>query len=175
MLSSPCRRTAASTVAALLLLLAILPSGTMAFDCTPISTVPNDGTTIFGQVGVSALPGEPLCGFDYTGWQLHVYEFTLPQDALQVLFMAVGGGGSSTHLLVFNQCDPNTCVYSGAPTGSGMSLIEEQVCLAAGTYTAVVASQAAVNTVYNVATAPVDVCTPVANGEASWGTLKATY
>lgn len=148
-----------------------LPAMALAFDCTPISTLTNDGNAYAALIGVDAIPGEPVCAFDYTGWSFHVVEFSIPQPALQIVFSASNAGGAVMHLLLFEQCNPAACLYTG--TGSGV--IEDLVCLDAGTYTMVQASPPGSSGVYNMATASVDECTPVAAVAPSWGTLKSGY
>lgn len=162
-------------LAALFLLLAF-PA--RALDCTPISTLPLNGNSVADLIGANAVPGEPACGTDYTGQDFHVYEFTLTEPSLVVLFLATGGQpfgqpAPEAELFVLNACDPNACVATFANETGATS---DPICMAAGTYTLVVASpDAGNNQSYGTGVGVVDTCTPVGVEDSSWGSLKTRF
>lgn len=165
-------------VAVLSPLLMLSASVALAFDCTPISTIPVNGTTVGGQMGVNAVPGEPVCGTDYTGQNFYVYDFTLAQASSVVFLLATGGQAFGdppppAELFVLANCDPNACMLTYAGQGGATS---DPICLGAGTYTLVVASpDTDTSHSYGTAVGVVDTCTPIPVDGSSWGTLKNRF
>lgn len=148
-----------------------------AFDCTPIGTLPLTPTITYGVLGQDSVPGEPVCGNDYTGESFHVWEFTLNEPTNVVWFLATGGpdlgNPPDAELFVLANCDPNACVATFANETGATS---DPVCIPAGTYSLVVTSSEpdpANN--YGVAVAPAGPCEPVSTEDASFGTLKSRF
>lgn len=163
-----------------LLVVSLLATPSRAFDCTPIGTLPNNGTLSMGTIGgAGSVPGESLCGTDYTGWAFHVYEFTVNDASLQVFGLVASDGDPFNgvdpyaELWVLDQCNPTACLFEFSTGGGATS---DPFCLAPGTYTIVVASpDLAPNNIYGVGTATADVCQPVSGAQQNWGTLKQRY
>lgn len=83
-------RTLAAMTLALGGILALSAPSATAFDGTPISTLPLDGALVFGTIGADAVPGEPICGTDYTGEDFYDHQFTLTGPSLVVDHLGTG-------------------------------------------------------------------------------------
>jgi hypothetical protein len=162
---------------ALSTLFLLVSTSAFALDCTPLGVLPiAGGFTNGGYAGTGAVPGELVCGTDFTGWDFHVYEFTLTANAEQVIGMAVNGSASSFRLLVLKDCDTSSCFLDQSLTGAGPAIINPTVCLGPGTYNVIVASlNAPTSVVYQVGTDSLDPCDPIPNQSSTFGTLKTRF
>ena len=172
------RRPFILAVCASVLTVSALP--TMAFDCTPLATLPNNGNMEMDYMGTGAVPGEFLCGFDYTGWDFHVYEFTIAGPTLQGFGLVTADDDPFStfmpyaELLVLGDCDENACAFQWSNSSGGAT--SEPICLAPGTYTVIVATEGGTpDYIYGVATFSAAPCEPVTTQTDSWGTLKQLY
>ena len=170
--------TRARIATAALGLVALFASPSVALDCTPIATLSLDGSTVADLIGANSVPGEVACGTDYTGQDFHVYEFTLSEASLVVFGLATGGQSfgqplPDAELFVLSNCDPSACIFTFANETGATS---DPVCMAAGTYSLVVASpDAGGNKSYSTGVEVVDVCAPVDADEATWSGMKARF
>lgn len=153
-------------------ILALAPTAATALDCTPLADFTCAGSAHYSNLQTNAIPGEPLCGTDYTGWVFNVFTVTLAADnqpAIQTQGPAVT---PVSHMLLFDGCPGGACVASDTD-GVGDLLIYE--CLPAGTYTLVLASNSAANDPFAIGTVGCTACQPVAVDEASWGAIKSIF
>ena len=163
-----------------LVLLCLLAAPSAALDCSnSLADLVNDGTAEFNQATVGAVPGETVCGVDYSGWDFHVYQLELTTAAYEAFQVATQDQNGSFRLIVLQNCDPMACLLDQAGGGAGPGTINAELCLQAGTYTVIVASDQVPNSVvYNVGAAPFvyeDFCGPVSGDDSSWSTVKARY
>lgn len=156
-----------------------------ALDCTPFQSWTCSQQGYYNYV--NGIPGEVICGVDYTGWTLHVVEVSVAQ-AGWVQFSATTGVGFAnivtTAVILMDDCAAGTCVSSAQSNG----VTDLGACLDVGTHTFVVASNTtAANAVLNMGIAcltcaQVDsyglvcpYCGTVSDEGAAWGSLKLQY
>jgi hypothetical protein len=179
------RPTVISALFAVLALALVLPAPASALDCTPFQSWTCSQQGYFGYL--NGIPGEVICGVDYTGWTLHVVAVTVAQ-AGWFQFSATTGVGFgttvATAVLLMDDCAAGTCVSSAQST----SVTDLGACLDVGTYTFVVASQTTAPTaVVNMGLACLTCaqaesyglvcpyCGTVGNDSTVWGSLKLQY
>ncbi len=179
------RPTAISALLAALALAIVLPAPASALDCTPFQSWTCSQQGYFNYL--DGVPGEVICGVDYTGWTLHVVEVTVAQGGY-FLFSAVTGIAfattTNTDIMLMDDCSAGTCVSS--VQGDGVT--DLSVCLDAGTHTFVVASQTTLPTaIVNMGFACLtceqaeahgvvcSYCGTVGNDSTDWGSLKLQY
>lgn len=175
------------TVAALMALagLLCLSAPAAAIDCTPFQSWTCSQQGYYNYL--NGIPGEVVCGVDYTGWTLHVVDVAVTQ-AGWVQFSATTGVGFgttvTTAVMLMDDCAAGTCVSSA----QGNGVTDLGVCLDVGTHTFVVASQTtAPNAIVNMGVACLTCaqaesyglvcpyCGAVGNDGAAWGSLKLQY
>lgn len=165
--------------------LLLLPVTASALDCTPFQSWTCAQQGYFDVL--DGVPGEVVCGVDYTGWTLHVVEVTVTQ-AGWIRFVGTSASSSmvnvATALMLMDDCAAGTCLSSTQSSG----LAELDVCLDVGTHTFVVASNTtAPGAFMNIGIScqtcaqaltfgfPCPYCDPVGDAGAAWGSLKAQY
>jgi len=156
---------------ALTVALIAAPTPARAFDCTPIATTPC-GIAYYGLLNTGAVPGEPACGFDYTGWNFHVFEFTLTSPSQTVIEMFGPGMPVDGDLLLFDGCLGSDCIASDTNPNDGQNIM---VCLDVGTYYFVIASQSTATTVFATGVSSCLPCDPVPTSSWDWGSLKSMF
>jgi len=169
----------------IVLILILLPLTASALDCTPFQswTCDQHGYNDF----MNGVPGEVICGVDYTGWTLHVVEVTVTQAgfyALSAISISSAWNFVDTAVMLMDDCNAGTCI-SSHQTDHQTDLY---TCLDVGTHTFVVAS----NTTAATAGIVIDFgcytcddaeffgfecvhCGSVSNVNSTWGSVKAIY
>lgn len=168
-----------------LLVLLLLPTTALALDCTPFQSWTCTQQGYFDVL--DGVPGEVVCGVDYTGWTLHVIDVTLI-EAGYIAFAGISAASSGniveTAILLMDDCGALTCMDS--VQGNGMMQLE--ACLDAGTYTFVVASNTTASTAFMniglLCPSCADIvaggitcvyCQPVELDGHSWGSVKSRF
>ena len=166
-------------------LLLLTPLTSSALDCTPFQTWTCDQQGYFNYI--DGVPGEVLCGVDYTGWTLHVVEVNITVPGFYVVAGTPGisfGVTADTAVMQMDDCSAGTCIAS--EQGSGVTMLYS--CLDVGTHTFVVASDttdpmAVVNMGLECMTCvEADMvefecvhCGTVDDEESSWGSVKSQF
>lgn len=167
------------------LLLFAISGGALAFDCTPIETRTCGAPDLVTTTDQGAVPGDVTCGSDYTGWDMKVYEVVVAEAGYVGFQALVQAPGGQVAVLVYDDCAGGSCIASQqAP-----NLAEVLVCLEAGTYTMVVATNFAAPqpllvgnpcvTCTEIIQAGAEdlcpLCAPVDGEVHGWGSWKARF
>ena len=169
----------------IIFMLILLPVTASALDCAPFQswTCAQQGYYDY----LNGVPGEILCGVDYTGWTLHVVEVTVTQPGFYV-FGGVSASSSwnivDTAIMLMDDCNAGTCISSLQTDG----VTELYACLDVGTHTFVVASNTTVATAFMnigfgchtcVEAEAVGFecahCGTVSNESSTWGSVKTRF
>jgi len=130
---------------AIILILMLLPVAASALDCTPFQSWTCDQQGYYDYL--DGVPGEIICGVDYTGWTLHVVDVTVTQAGFYV-FGGISADAAwsyvDTAIMLMDDCNAGTCLSSLQTD----HMTELYTCLDAGTHTFVVASNTTVPTAF---------------------------
>lgn len=164
---------------------AVLPMTASALDCTPFQTWTCTQQGYFDLL--DGIPGEVVCGVDYTGWTLHVVQVNVT-TAGWVRFSGISASASMTivptAIMLMDDCAAGSCISSAQGTG----MVDLDTCLDVGAHTFVVASNTTAPTAFmNIGIScqtcaqaetfgfVCPYCDAVGDDDASWGTVKSLY
>ncbi len=163
----------------------LLPATAAALDCTPFQSWTCTQQGYYDLL--DGVPGEVLCGVDYTGWTLHVVEVTVAQ-AGWIRFSGISASSSGnivdTAIMLMDDCAAGTCLASV----QGNHMTDLDTCLDVGTHTFVVASNTTAPTAFmnigimcptcedaGVYGFECIYCGTIDSAGSTWGSVKARF